>query len=109
MKKDLPTPHVAPRQRSKRSRADRHGDKAIPEPQTGSETGRAPQHPEDRARDDRLEAELRENAGESPLDRHRANLTGIENEEDGIPDDAEDFDAEQELADQRLRDVDNET
>lgn len=78
------------------------GDTAPP---VGSETGRQPQHPEDRARDEQLRQELTGNAGDSALQRHRANLTGTENEEDGIPDDEEGLDdaAEQELADQRVR------
>lgn len=110
MKKDLTTPHVAPRQRSKRVRA-RQVEKAIPDPQTGSETGRGVQHPEDRVRDEQLEADLRENAGESPLDRHRGNLTAVENEEDDVPENAEDLNeaAEQELADQELRDATRDT
>lgn len=92
MKKDLTIPHIARRSRSKRTRVVRAAGKAIPEPQTGSETGRAAQHPEDSVRDEYLEADLRTNAGDSPLDRHRANLTGVENEEDGVPENAEDVD-----------------
>jgi len=113
---DATTSRVIRRKREKRDRpasarapttAVEHvlGDGLAP---LGSETQRQPQHPEDRVRDERLEHELRENAGDNVMHLHRANLTGIENEEDGVPADAEDLDdaAEQELADQRVRDQD---
>jgi hypothetical protein len=44
-------------------------------------------HPEDAAGDDRFAHALAANAGRSPLARHRERVTGIENEEDGVPED----------------------
>lgn len=114
-KQDAPTSRIVRRKREKRVRpaspreATAHAEDVLGDaaPPVGSETGRQSQHPEDRARDERLRQELTDNAGDSVMQRHRANLTGIENEEDGVPEDAEDLDdaAEQELANQRQRDA----
>jgi hypothetical protein len=46
-----------------------------------------PSHPEDAAGDSRLAHTLEVNAGRSAIARHRDRVTGIENEEDGVPDD----------------------
>lgn len=69
-------------------------------PAEAQRAGDRASHRDDAARDDRLARSLVANAGISAIARHRARVTGIENEEDGVPDDEDTLEdaAEAEIA-----------
>lgn len=58
-------------------------------------------------RDQRLRAELQEEAGRDPLDRHRERLTPVEDEEDGVAEDGDEEQGARAQREQTIREQDD--